>query len=197
MGIKDALTPSANFRNTKELPFAFLQRISESLAVLGSVVALLHPALFESGLDALAQLHAHSIPTDHSNILDEVLQSWTSPFTAFSVITNRQTDVHRDFCSPKYSYDLLYTGGFYDEGRLEIRGLGLRCRYEPGTIVALPSGIFPHGASSVSAPRVCIAQYMRSEVLERNPWYRPPVLPTDTTLHDVYYSMYTKRSHYG
>jgi Oxygenase domain of the 2OGFeDO superfamily len=161
------------------------------MAVIGSILALIHPALFESGLDVLSNLHSGNIHCPRQDLLREVLTVWASPFTAFSVINNRETPVHRDFCSPQFGYDLLYTGGFYEGGRLEIRGLGVRCRYEPGTIVALPSAVFPHGVAPVRGPRVCITQYMRSDILSRNPFYRAPNLPTSDLLHNLYRNLYT------
>jgi hypothetical protein len=159
-------------------------------------MALVHPAMFESGLDVLAYLESKSIVADHQQVLKKVLSAWTLPFTAFSVINNRETAMHRDSCSPLFGYDMLYTGGYYTNGRLETRGIGVRCRYDPGTVVCIPSAVFPHGVASVDNPRVCIAQYMRQEVLERNPCYRAPVLPTAEVLHDLFNAHYWNTSEY-
>ncbi|EFI28489.1 hypothetical protein CC1G_14021 [Coprinopsis cinerea okayama7 len=128
-------SPSANFKRPNQPVLPFLKMISESLAILGGILSIIHPAMFECGLDVLANLNAGQIKdVQDVDILRKVLESWSSPFTAFSLIINRETPVHKDGLSPPFSYDLLYTGGFYEDARLEVRGIGLRVRYVPGTV---------------------------------------------------------------
>ncbi|KAH6885995.1 hypothetical protein BKA70DRAFT_1444654 [Coprinopsis sp. MPI-PUGE-AT-0042] len=117
MGHKNSsIAPSANFCAAKEKAHQFLEHLSESLAVLGSILALVHPAMFESGLDVLAYLESKAIVANHQPVLKKVLSAWTSPFTAFSVISNRETDMHCDPCSPQFGFDMLYTGGYNTNG---------------------------------------------------------------------------------
>ncbi|EAU89813.2 hypothetical protein CC1G_09395 [Coprinopsis cinerea okayama7 len=137
--------PSANFKNPKGGGLSFLEMISESLAVLGAILAVIHPALFEAGVEVLSRLNSGYIEVRDYDLLKQVLNHWSSPFTAFSVITNRQTDLHRDSLSPTDAFDMLYTSGDYDDGRFEVPGLGIRCRYDPGTVIALLTAVFEHG----------------------------------------------------
>ncbi|EAU80456.2 hypothetical protein CC1G_12549 [Coprinopsis cinerea okayama7 len=185
-GHPDTLAPSANLKNRRQGSLEFIERISESVAVLGAILAVIHPALFEMGLEMLAGLNSGIIPAGDLEHLRTLLKYWSSPFTAFSLINNRRTDLHRDVCSPVYVYDLLYTGGNYVNGRIEIRGIGIRCRYDPGTVVATLASCFPHGVPPVDGERVCIAHFFREQALEHLPFYRPPVLPTHLTLNHFY-----------
>jgi Oxygenase domain of the 2OGFeDO superfamily len=132
-----------------------MELMSESLSIIGAILAVVHPTLFEAGLDALAELHSGPIDVGQPDLLRKVLEIWGSPFTAVSVIVNRETELHRDTSSPVHSYNILYTGGGYSEGRFEVHGLGLRCRYNPGTVIATLAAVFPHGVGPVNGERVC------------------------------------------
>ncbi|KAG2010536.1 hypothetical protein CC2G_013352 [Coprinopsis cinerea AmutBmut pab1-1] len=181
-------SPSANFKKPNQRAVPFLKMISESLAILGGILSVIHPAMFECGLDVLANLNAGRIKNvDEVDILRKVLQCWSSPFTAFSLILNRETPVHKDGLSPPFSYDLLYTGGFYEDARLEVHGIGLRVRYVPGTVVALLAGVFPHGVSSVNGERFCIAHFFRKPILDQVPFFRTPGVPKYGHLVDFYF----------
>jgi hypothetical protein len=180
--------PSASLRDEKNGALDFLSRIRESLSVLGSVLAVIHPTLFVTGVEILGQLSDGIIPTSPTdvNILRKVLDLWATPFTALSIINNRQTDLHRDLASPLSCYDLLYTGGGYSNGRFEVPALGFRGRYDPGTMVALLASTFPHGVGRVEGSRVCLAHFFREDMLTRHPYYRTPKIPTLTSLMDLY-----------
>ncbi|KAG2021221.1 hypothetical protein CC2G_006476 [Coprinopsis cinerea AmutBmut pab1-1] len=78
----------------------FLEKVSESMAILGAILAAVHPAQFEAGLDVLAHLNAGSIVTQEPALLRQVLELWSTPFTAFSVVNNRDTWLHLDPKSP-------------------------------------------------------------------------------------------------
>jgi Oxygenase domain of the 2OGFeDO superfamily len=161
--------------------------MSESLSIIGAVLAVVHPTLFEAGLDAISELHSGPIDVGHPELLRKVLDIWGSPFTAVSVIVNRETELHQDTSSPIQSYDILYTGGGYSEGRFEVHGLGLRCRYNPGTIVATLAAVFPHGVGPVNGERVCLAHFFRESAISKSCFFRFPTLPTYETLNRVYF----------
>lgn len=180
--------PSRSMRNPDIPSSEFLLRMKESLAVLGAILAVIQPALFLSGIEVLGYLAdggIETLPTDRE-VLKVVANHWASPFSALSVINNRQTDIHRDLHSPKSCYDLLYTGGAYSNGRFDVPALGLRARYEPGTVVGLLARIFPHGAASVKGTRFCLVQYFKQDMLRKHPFFRWPFVPSIRELERLY-----------
>lgn len=108
-------------------------------------------------------------PQDHnkSDIMLQVLEYWGLPFSAISVISNRETVIHRDTKGQLEWYDLLFTAGNYSNGRMELPGLKLRLEYNPGTVVFLNGKVLRHGVSPVNGDRVCLAGYMRSNIASR------------------------------
>jgi Oxygenase domain of the 2OGFeDO superfamily len=182
------LTPSLSFRTPRQGGLQFMEMLSESLSIIGAILAVVHPTLFEAGLDAIAELYSGPIDVGHPDLLRKVLEIWGSPFTAVSVIVNRETELHRDTSSPVHAYDILYTGGGYSEGRFEVHGLGLRCRYNPGTVVATLAAVFPHSVGPVNGERVCLAHFFRESAINKSRFFRFPTLPTYKSLNRVYFS---------
>lgn len=118
------------------------------------------------GIEILQTLEKGGITiTDKTNKLPTILKSWTSPFTALSVIINRETPYHRDNGSCHAWMDILLTVGDYQDGRIEFPGLGFRLKYDSGTLVALTGRLVRHGAN-FRGHRACIAYYMRQNVSE-------------------------------
>ena len=60
--------------------------------------------------------------------------------------------------------DMLLTYGPYHGARMELRSLGVRLSYEPGTIVAICGKVVPHAVSDCTGERAGIAYYMRDNV---------------------------------
>ena len=141
----------------------------ECNALLGAILNVMHPDLYRQGREALATLH--DTPTfvaqeERISLLD-ILQLWTNPFSALQVVVNRETPLHRDVRGRGTWFDMLVTLGKYENGRLELPGLGLRLNYAPGTVVGIASKVITHGAGKVSGDRICLAYFMRNKVLER------------------------------
>lgn len=95
-----------------------------------------------------------------------MLEQWAAPFNAMSIISNRESPIHRDPGSRPAWSDLLLALGEYQDGRLELPGLGLLYRYNPGTIVGFSGCAFAHGAKC-DGDRACIAWYMKDNVMKR------------------------------
>lgn len=113
-----------------------------------------------AGREALCQLQDQ---TD----LQDTLKQWTSVFNGMSVIGNRETPCHRDNNSRAEWYDLLATIGPYRSAIMELPGIGLRVRYDPGTVMGLSGKIVLHGVAECDGERVCYAYYMRDTIHER------------------------------
>jgi hypothetical protein len=141
--------------------------MAESFALMGATLALIHPSLFATGMDAMAKMAAGLVKCKEPDLVKEVMKVWPLPFNAFSVISNRQTVPHRDVQGMLSNYDILTTFGSYNDGRFEVPALGMRFIYNPGTLVGISGKVLVHGVASVSGDRVCIASYFREKVMER------------------------------
>jgi hypothetical protein len=137
-----------------------LNGMRESSVLLSSVVRVIHPQLFQMGMEAMRRL---GLRAD----LSDVVELWYCIFNGASVISNRETPMHRDNFSRCQWYDLLTTVGPYQEAILELPGVGLRFKYASGTVVGLCGRILRHGVSDADGERICVAHYMRENVQRR------------------------------
>ncbi|KAG2005827.1 hypothetical protein CC2G_002195 [Coprinopsis cinerea AmutBmut pab1-1] len=110
----------------------FLEDMQESFAILGGILAVTHPWLFDAGLAILSQMEHGKLDISKPENLFDVLSFWSSPFTTFEVIVNRETVFQRILTSPTWAYDLVLTGGSLALGRFESPILGYRFINCPG-----------------------------------------------------------------
>jgi hypothetical protein len=152
----------------------------ESSALIGGILSIVHPKLYEAGKEAIVYLDEHPETVDRPVRLQQLLQLWSAPFHGLSVISNRVTPVHRDSNGGKQWMDILVALGDYTEGFLDLPGVGIRCEYLPGTVVAISGRVIAHSAGC-NGDRACIAYYMREKVqarlgLSQPDWFQP-ILP--------------------
>lgn len=136
------------------------------MALLGALLAIVHPALFDMQVEVMERLNAgtHKVKVKHQAFMHQALQEWASPFTGVAVISNRETPFHRDMKGGKMLYDLVATFGSYEGGRFEVPLMGRRFVYDPGTVFILPGFAFEHGAAPVDGDRVCLAHFFKPNV---------------------------------
>jgi hypothetical protein len=141
----------------------------ECNALLGAILNVMHLDLYRQGREAITILHRNPafVPEEERSSLLDILQLWTNPFSALQVLVNRETPLHCDVRGRGTWFDMLVTLGKYQNGRLELPGLGLRLDYPPGTVVGIASKVITHGVGKVDGDRVCLAYFMRNKVLER------------------------------
>jgi len=135
------------------------------LAILGGILSVVHPELYSAGIAALKTMHKNLQSIHKGDRLPAVLKVWSLPFTAITAISNRDTPYHQDNGSAHPWFDILLTVGNYKNGRMELPGLGIRFKYDPGTVVALVGWVVQHGASC-PGDRACIEYHMRKNVIE-------------------------------
>ena len=140
----------------------WLDAISESNMVLGAILAVIHPELYEAGRNTFEHLRKHARFQDAD--AQHVLNNWTSALSGVAVIRNRITPSHRDRYSRFHWYDLLATLGSYRRGILKMPGLGIFLSYGPGTVVGLSGMALQHEVPKVKGERVCYAYFMRNDV---------------------------------
>jgi hypothetical protein len=162
------LEVSGPLKNPTDNPlWQWLEKISETSALLGGILFVMHPELYHMGMEAWKSILNSPDIIKESELVLELLTLWMSPFSGMSVISNRETILHRDVKSRHEWYDLLLTLGDYSDGRLEVPGLGIRVTYNPGSVVGIAGKVLRHGVAACKGNRVCLAYFMRQKVLER------------------------------
>jgi hypothetical protein len=144
-----------------------MEDMAESSALMGSLLSIIHPEMYRRSMEAFSYLAAHPELVKEGEGVLQVLGAWSSPFSGYSLISNRRTPAHRDNSARPEWYDLLATFGSYTDGVLEFPGLGLTIDYPPGSLVALCGKIIQHAVPEVTGSRVCIAHYMKDNVHQR------------------------------
>ena len=120
------------------LTLGWLEETSESFALMGAVLSIIHPELYEIGWEVLKKVANHlEMVKDGEDIL-EVLRLWSTPFSGYGLISNCITPLHWDNNSQGPWYDCLTTIGEYENGaRLRLKNLGLELDYASGMMVFL------------------------------------------------------------
>jgi hypothetical protein len=147
----------------------WLGEMQESSALIGSILGVTHPGLYKQGCAALTLLSDEGGKyVDNADELMRALKIWNSPFSALSVITNRNTPAHRDTKGRNEWFDIIVALGEDDSvGVMTFPGLGLSVGYNPGTVIAIAGKVIRHAANFEGGERACIAYYMRNKVHER------------------------------
>ena len=120
------------------LTLGWLKETSESFTLMGAVLSIVHPELYEIRLEVLKKVANHpKMVKDGEDVL-EVLWLWTTPFSGYGFISNCITPLHWDNNSQGPWYDCLTTIREYDNGaRLKLRNLRLELDYASGVMVFL------------------------------------------------------------
>jgi len=144
----------------------YLREDHGSLCILGAVLSTIHPIAAKQGLVIMHGIANGTIQNEATNSLDQARLVWPSPFTALSIISNRETELHRDCKGFAPFYDLITTVGDYMHGRFEVPGIGLRFGYDPGTMIGIYGKVLEHGVAEVDGDRFCVVQFFHRKVLE-------------------------------
>jgi hypothetical protein len=144
----------------------WLEKSRLPFALIGGILSIIQPKLFEAGVKALKTLGSTPTHCDNPERLLEVLAIWYPPFSALAVISNRVTPLHLDTGGRPEWLDLMVALGKYEHGRFALPAFGYTFKYNPGTMVATSGKIFRHGATCMG-DRASIAFYMRNNVLDR------------------------------
>jgi hypothetical protein len=165
---KQQLIPSAILRQTSDgRALSWVNQTQWAAALVGGILSLIHPQQYVIGHMALLKVVERPDCVSYLSDVKNILRFWASPFTAASVVVNRQTPVHRDIQGQHPWMDMLLTYGPNQGARMELCSLGVRLSYEPGTMVAICGKVVPHGVSDCVGERACIAYYMRDMVHAR------------------------------
>jgi len=138
--------------------------MEESNLLLGGIIGVMNPSTFTTGVNCIKAVQSNVESIAKSEGIEDLLEIWTSPLLAASVINNRNTPVHRDNGATYCSMDFLTSTGSFTDGVFMVPGLGYRFLFKSGTLIGLLGRIVPH-AADVSGERLCYAQYLREDVL--------------------------------
>jgi hypothetical protein len=131
--------------------------------LLGGVTAVIHPTTYTTGVNCVKAIERSSSIVKTEN-LGDLLKVWTTPFVAASVISNRDTPLHRDNGATYGSMDVLASVGPFEHAKFMVPSLGYELLFSSGTVIGLLGRVVPHGAQA-SGERMCFAQYLRENIL--------------------------------
>ena len=161
----------------------FLRATANVDLIANAITALIAPQQYDVGLAAIQLLkdgmHLHKT---HPN-----LECWTSVWSGFAMIVNRKTYIHHDVRAALMDYDLLFSSGTHKQCMLDVRDLGLRLLYPPGTGVAITGKVLRHGVETWDGgERICQAWFMKDAVHDHLGQQRP-----DWVCHKNYLDLLT------
>ena len=139
----------------------WLDAISESNAICSAILAVIHPKLYDAGLQAIQRLRG-TLEVERQ----DVLRHWASVFSGVAIISNHRSPKHRDSGSRFNWYDLLVTLETYRGLNLNLPGLGISLEYGFGTVVGILGMALDHKVPEVEGDRVCNAYFMKDKVHE-------------------------------
>ncbi|GBE84724.1 hypothetical protein SCP_0607040 [Sparassis crispa] len=139
---------------------SWLRDIHDSSALLGAILAVVHPTLYAAGCQCLGLIQ-------QDPELREMALNWSSPFNALQVIANRETPFHRDSKTRYTFYDLLATLGNYTCAWLKFPTMRVAIDYSPGTVIAFCGKAIRHGVTRADGERLVYAYFMREGVQNR------------------------------
>lgn len=129
-------------------------------------MAIMHPEMYHNAREMMIRLGrwAKTRPNNNKNEIGGVLEVWPNIFSVVSVMVNRATPVHFDKMGRPQFLDLLMTVGNYEELDMVVPTIGMRLRYNPGTILAMSGQLLMHGVGAVEGNRGIVSFYMRDNV---------------------------------
>jgi hypothetical protein len=166
--LSESLYVSSDIRTNEAADFLYT---TTSLNLLSdAVTALVAPKQYDFGKAAIMHLKEG----DHLDRHLPVVDRWNSVWSGFALIINRNTPFHRDMGGAPSDYDFLLSGGTHTECFLEVRELGLKLQYLPGTGVAIAGRVLRHGVCGWSGgERICQAMFIKDSVHDRLGQPRP------------------------
>lgn len=195
-------SPSASLTETTGGGAKFLASETDTIALIGVLLALAHPELYRMQMDVMRELHDGKLQVDNREHMQRLFEHWSTPFTAFALTANRETEYHRNTQGGQSLMDIFAVFGRYSGGRLEVPLLGSRFVYNPGTAFILPAHLFEHGASRTIGERISLSSFFRPNVgravlPRRYEEVAPPTLETLANHHGLERAPYIGRDIWG
>ena len=164
------MEPSAALKKDNGPGERFLREIIEFQGIIGGIMSVIHPEQHFEGRGAfLSRLHSKAKGTADEACFERLMKVWGTGFMGLSVISERETPLHRDGQNADWMYDVLVNiaADVDPDIRAELPGIGIRFWYNSGTVLSILGKAVRHGVSKTNIDRYCLAFFMRQRVSER------------------------------
>ena len=152
--------------------------MAETNMLLGAALSIMHPPTFSTGVKCVKGIQKSDDIAKREN-LKELLEVWTSLCIAGSLINKRNTPLHRDNGASYSAMDTLTLVGPFQYGRFMVPNLGYQFMFGTSTMFGILGRIVPHAAEA-SGERLCLAYYLRDNILSTLGVEEPPWMPFQT-----------------
>ncbi|EAU80378.2 hypothetical protein CC1G_12677 [Coprinopsis cinerea okayama7 len=171
--------PSLPFRVDERFQgFAILDAIgSETMAIIGAVLALTQPVLFHVSLEMLERMADGVVTVGQPWVFHEVLRKWTSPFQTFTIYNNFSRPPHRFSDTHPMASDILLSAGAGECHRFTCPTLGREFHFDPGTICAGLTHLVCHGWAAAGNSDHLVCQFSVCEDLIQYVSPHRPIFP--------------------
>ncbi|TFK58354.1 hypothetical protein BDN72DRAFT_752488, partial [Pluteus cervinus] len=142
----------------------WISRMIPSFHLLNAIARIIHPDQHNIGRQAIHKLMHDPTWVKEGTSVQDLMDEWTTVFSALAIILNRNTPAHRDMSSPQFGLDMMLTVGGYSIAYMTLPGLGLELLWTSGAMTALSGPLIVHEVENSPEDRLCIAFYMRSSV---------------------------------
>jgi hypothetical protein len=141
----------------------WLEAVQDHIAFLGAVLSVINPNQFNSGISTIERIRSNPEKVKKREVLPDLLNIWTSPSLAMSLMSNRDSPYHHDNGGSYASMDMLVSVGNYKEGKFQAPGLGMEFSYSSGTVITVAGRVIRHGATT-DAERLCMSLYQKENI---------------------------------
>ncbi|KAF8433103.1 hypothetical protein L210DRAFT_3341178, partial [Boletus edulis BED1] len=141
----------------------WVEQSRDQWAIFSGAMAIMHLDIYATGREALVQLGRWATECGETD-MQLALVIWPSVYSVASVMANQVSIMHLNSNGQPQWLDLLVTVGEHEKLDMVLSTLGIRLRYNPGMVVALPGPLLHHGVCHVTGNRGSIAFYMWQSV---------------------------------
>ena len=86
---------SAELRKPNSDAHQWMKVMEDTTSLLGAVISVINPAVFETGLRFIEAINRDPQLVMKKENLDNLLACWTSPYSSASLMSNRDSPIHR------------------------------------------------------------------------------------------------------
>jgi hypothetical protein len=164
--------------------------MTESMAILSAITALVQPDVWECGFQVIEAIHTGRIQLCHPESTANSIRRWGSCFNGLLIVNDRQTPLHRDLYTPLWAYDLFATFGPYKDCRFSCPTIGRSFAYDPGCAMVGCTRLIEHGISEAmggAETRHGIKLTYRENMLSRSSSWRDCTRQDLDSIHALFY----------
>ena len=145
----------------------YLTSMKEAGALLSIILALTQPHIFETAFQVIEALHLGTISTGNPEVVKKALANWSFPFTDLTILSNRESPLHRDRHRPFTAFDVMTTFGDYEHGRFIVPDLNRKFEFNGGSAMVGCTKLFEHGVARTAGQRIELVGGFRPSMLKR------------------------------